>query len=64
MIGLALTACFICPLGVFLSIAFLILGKRVKKIPLRLFLWLVCVITLFVNVYNCIQTIKMFTGEL
>lgn len=31
MIGLALTACFICPLGVFLSIAFLILGKRGKE---------------------------------
>lgn len=64
MISLAAISCFIPPLGIILSIAFLLLGRRVKYKYLKILLYVVCTITLMINIYSCTQIMQILYEKL
>lgn len=64
MISLAAISCFIPPLGIILSIAFLLLGRRVKYKYLKILLYVVCTITLMINIYSCTQIVHILYKKL
>lgn len=62
LISLAVASCFIPLLNVIISIAFLIMSKRIDQKYLQILLRTTCTITFVISVGNCMQTIAILSS--
>lgn len=62
LISLAVASCFIPLLNVIISIAFLIMSKRIDQKYLQILLRTTCTITFVISFGNCMQTIAILSS--
>lgn len=63
MLIITICSCMIAPLGIVVSIGFLVFCKKIQNKHWRIVITIVCIIALILSTYNCVQALQAIFSE-